>query len=384
MSEFSRKVIEKNSQLSLLHELHDKETDETKKLDFRTRANAIKTELVDIAVAEAANPSKPAATTGFPSVEDYKKVQLIAAQVAALPRFSGTSPDDVTKFLTCLRQLKKSCILTDIETIAHGRGKFGPSSYRALEAYEAEKGEFTSFDDFTSFIKRQWGAQYSVYQLLENTCAMTRKQNETWTVFNNSLNTSIQKVKNAHSELLKSKNQTVSVDHVFELFQNSIMLGNINSFSHDLYRTITAEANNLQNPNVLAARASTLETHGNFVSNSVLYGSSKASTGNYRKHNGSKTYSNQGGRKSNNSNGQNRHASSKSGNQTDKGSKGGKTEKDSKGSDAKGSDNGKGSGRTAPKSKPKLVSGLQNPNPAYFAASDWNVDNDDESSKNSE
>jgi len=31
--------------------------------------------------------------------------------------------------------------------------------------------------------------------------------------------------------------------------------------------------------------------------------------------------------------------------------------------------NGKGSGRTAPKSKPKLVSSLQNPNPAYFAAS---------------
>lgn len=274
MSDFSKDVIERQAKIMVLTDIIKGETDAGKKKSFVDKVTALKRELVDLAVGEATKTTENTVTT-YPSIGDFKNAQLTAAQVAALPRFKGLTPDCVSKFLTCLRQLKKACSLSDAETISHARGKFGAEAYRTLEQYEDENGEFTTFESFTSFIKKHWGSQFSTYQLLETTFAMNRPSNETWTQFNNSINTAMSKVKIAHSELLKSKNKVVNVDNVYELFQNSIILANINTFSNELYRQITAEANNLSNPNVLAARATTLETQGNFQANSIMFGSNK-------------------------------------------------------------------------------------------------------------
>ena len=262
MADNAKKVIELNAELSILHKLKSEESDATKIASLKTEIQAKGNELLQLAVESANSQITDPSSLSF--VDTYQRAQMIASHVAGLPKFNGNSSDEVANFVTRLRQLKITYSINDSDAIGYGKAKLAPNPFRSLENYEKINGEITSFDMFCSYFKENYGAFHSAYQTLEHCFSLNRKSNDSWTQFNQTLTQQIAKVKNSHSELMKSKNKTVSVDTVFDLLQNAILLANINQANTDLYRQITCEAKDLISPNILASRASTLETQGNF------------------------------------------------------------------------------------------------------------------------
>ena len=150
-------------------------------------------------------------------------------QVATIPIFSGNNPDEVSAFLTRLRQLKVCCNIPDNEVIMHARGKVSPPVYRSLEQYEISNGTLATLEQFNSFIKEGYGDKLSVYQLLQSCCDLPRNSGESWLQYNIRINVAISKVKNAYSEFIRDRSKpdsSVSTDQVYDLFQSSILLAN--------------------------------------------------------------------------------------------------------------------------------------------------------------
>lgn len=265
-------IIELKAQISILETLKTDSSDSNQQVELKARIMDIKLAIAELAM----NAPLATAIVENPQAQvlDYKKIQLTTAQVAGIPKFSGTSPDEVSSFITRLKQLKSSCHLDDDEVILHAQGKLSPPAYRSFEQFQAVEGSITTLGEFINFIKKTWGAQLSVFQLLETAFNVTRKTDENWLQYNTRVNINMNKVKIAHSEFVRTPGSTsgvVSADQVFQLFQSAIVLSSINKHSQELYRVLTQEAASLKTPNVLAARAATLETQGHFVGNDVMY-----------------------------------------------------------------------------------------------------------------
>ena len=189
---------------------------------------------------------------------DYGRMHMVAAQIAVMQKFKGLSADECNNFITGFRQLQQSFDLTDSELVKYAKSKMSSTSFRCVESHEKLNGAFSTFKDFESFIKAQWGGHLSVYQTLETAFNLNRSGKETWSQFAITLTQAMAKVKIGHQELLKSKDKKVTVETVYEMFTNSILLANINSQNHELYRAITSELKDLVTVNQLASRASSL------------------------------------------------------------------------------------------------------------------------------
>ena len=267
------KIIALNAEIGVLTKILDGlEAGSQAANTFTLEVAKKKEEVFELSVDLAKNPpsSQPPSTT-----PDYGRMHMLSAQVALMKMFKGQSSDECNNFVTGFRQIKSSFDVSDDELIKYAKSKMSPNCFRFLESYEDENGTFSSFNGFCDFIKKQWGGHLSVYQTLETAFALNRKDKETWSQFCISLTQAMSKVKLGHAELLKSKSKTVTIDSVFDMFTNSIMLANINSVNHELYRAITAEIKDLVTPNQLASRAASLEVQGNYSAHSassVLFG----------------------------------------------------------------------------------------------------------------
>ena len=172
-------LVEIKTQVKLYETLISESDDSDLKETWTERVKDLK---IKLAEATLHGDESPDPKLNPNKLIDYKKVQLRTIQVASIPIFNGTSPDEVGLFLTRLKQLQVSCALDDSEVIQHAKGKLSPSAYRSLEQYIRIEGDIDTLNTFNRFIKKIWGAQLSTFQLLESCCSLSRNQNESWLV----------------------------------------------------------------------------------------------------------------------------------------------------------------------------------------------------------
>ena len=265
-----------NSQQAFLRDLQATDEPDQSLVNKYTKEIAdLKDRIVDMVttpyVMEGVTPN----LSVHPSLADYSRANLNAALIGKLPAFTGVDPDAVGSFITKVKQVKIATELSDKDLLPTIKGRLSPNPFRTLEQHEANNGPVTTLVEFYDFLKSNWSLHLSVFQLVETCYSLKKQADESWSVFNSRVMTSLTKVKIAHQEFCSKRDKkTPTADDVFSLLQTHMVLNNINTNCPDMFRALTVEQTSLQSPAILAQKAQTLQTQGLFQpSASVLYGS---------------------------------------------------------------------------------------------------------------
>ena len=283
-------VIRLNERIVLLRELSEaitgtEATDVALKASYEEKLDKLQKEFTKVALDSAIKETEKSVAISVSDskikpedtyFDQYSKAQLNANLLAQLPAFSGNAPGEVATFVTRCKQLQRSTEIKEETLVRIVKGKFGANAFRSLEQFEEGNGQIKTLEELYAFMRTNWSLHLSVFQLLEATYAIEKKPEDSWPKFNSILQSSLAKVKFAHSEFVRNSLNVdkPSTDHVFDLLQSHLLMNRLHGSNEDLYRVITCEQSSLKTPTILSQRAQTLETQGLYRSSSVMFNKS--------------------------------------------------------------------------------------------------------------
>ena len=234
--------------------------------DIKKKIDTLRDALIlsyDRFVSEKISAPVPEAKPVIVSNMQNSWARQITHNVSALNKFQGSSPEELTSFLTEIQQIFEVLVKgKDSESKRHFLDEIKLRLDATILTRLQDSGGADNFNDLVKWLRKNYGEQHTSYQLLSKAWSAEYKSGTQFVTYSAAIERSMRTARD-HIKSSWSKNnngQAMTVDDAFELFSGMLMVEAVRKEHFEVYQAMTNKLDTLTTAAKVAAEAETIRT----------------------------------------------------------------------------------------------------------------------------
>ena len=201
--------------------------------------------------------SKPVIETG----RQHQWERRLQAHCAALPKFQGTSPDELTSFLTEINQIYDILVKNKPDA-----GNFFIEEIKLkldaeIQTRLNDAGGAQSVEKLTKWLRETYGEQHTSFQLLAKAWTCEYKSGSHFVSYASAIERHMRTARDHIKALwVKNNGRDMSVDESFDLFNGMLMTEVVRKDSFEIYQALIPKLDKLTTASKVANEAEAIRT----------------------------------------------------------------------------------------------------------------------------
>ena len=188
----------------------------------------------------------------------------ITHNVSMLNKFQGSSPEELTSFLTEIQQIFEVLVKgKDSESERHFLDEVKLRLDATILTRLQDSGGAENFTDLVKWLRKNYGEQHTSYQLLSKAWSAEYKSGTQFVTYSAAIERSMRTARDhiKSSWATNHNGQAMTVDDAFELFSGMLMVETVRKEHFEVYQAMTNKLDTLTTAAKVAAEAETIRTH---------------------------------------------------------------------------------------------------------------------------
>ena len=234
--------------------------------DIKKKIDSLRDALIlsyDRFVSEKISAPVPEAKPVIVSNMQNSWARQITHNVSALNKFQGSSPEELTSFLTEIQQIFEVLVKgKDSESKRHFLDEIKLRLDATILTRLQDSGGADNFNDLVTWLRKNYGEQHTSYQLLSKAWSAEYKSGTQFVTYSAAIERSMRTARDhIKSSWAKNNNgQAMTVDDAFELFSGMLMVEAVRKEHFEVYQAMTNKLDTLTTAAKVAAEAETIRT----------------------------------------------------------------------------------------------------------------------------